>query len=129
MGASTRESYPSRSRVSEEKASIEYYDNVKHRNKEEFLRLYLRPGVYHCGGGPGPSEINWLDVMSGWVERNEPPHRLQVTKRDDQGCVVMTRPIYPYPIYVRYKGSGDPNRAESFEPVHARAQGARIRTE
>ena len=101
------------------KATVGYYENINNAAKDEFVRLYLLPGVYHCGRGPGPSEINWLEVISNWVERNQTPRRLVVTKRDEDGHVVMTRPIFPYPTYVKYKGSGDPQDAWSFEPVEA----------
>jgi len=34
--------------------------------------------------------------------------------------VDFTRPVYPYPIRARYKGTGDPNDAASFLPVNGR---------
>ena len=98
------------------RASIEYFEEVKDPSKDEFLRLYLLPGVHHCGGGPGPSEIDWLQVISDWVERSSAPDRLVAKKRNDEGMIVIERPIYPYPVTVRYKGTGDPNDAGSFEP-------------
>ncbi len=111
------------------KATVEYYENIGNAAKDEFVRLYLLPGVYHCGGGPGPSEIDWLEVISNWVERNQTPRRLEVTKRDEDGNVVMTRPIFPYPTYVKYKGSGDPKDAGSFEPAEASYEETRKRSD
>ncbi len=102
------------------KASIEYFEKGASPAKNEFLRLYLLPGVHHCGGDPGPSVIDWLEVISDWVERNEAPNRLVVKKENDEGQVVMTRPIYPYPKYAKYKGTGDPKDADSFEQAETR---------
>ena len=110
------------------KASVEYYEEIDNAAKNEFLRLYLLAGVYHCGRGPGPSEIDWLDVVCDWVERGQTPHRLVAEKRDNKGRVVMARPIYPYPIYVKYKGAGDPKDADSFEAVEPRGGDARTRS-
>jgi feruloyl esterase len=98
-------------------ASIEFFDSITAPNKHQFVKLYLLPGVYHCGSGPGPSEIDWLDVVSDWVEHDHAPDRLVVSKRDAAGNVVMTRPICPYPKTVRYRGGGNPNRAQNFVVV------------
>ncbi|MEK6250191.1 MAG: tannase/feruloyl esterase family alpha/beta hydrolase, partial [Planctomycetales bacterium] len=104
------------------KASIEYFEGIDIAAKNEFIRLYLLPGVYHCGAGPGPSRIDWLDVISDWAERGNAPHRLVAEKRDNEGRVVMTRPVYPYPVTVKYSGVGDSQDAGSFEPIETRSQ-------
>jgi len=38
-----------------------------------FERLYLFPGVAHCGGGQGPSSFDLLSPMLDWVERGVAP--------------------------------------------------------
>jgi len=43
---------------------------------DEFARLYLLPGVGHCGGGDGPSQVDWLTAIMSWVEGSAAPERL-----------------------------------------------------
>jgi feruloyl esterase len=96
-------------------ASIDYYEAVKKKDPEteSYFKLFLLPGVYHCGGGPGPSQVNWIDIIRDWVENGNPPDRIIVSKRED-ARVIMTRPVYPYPNQAVYKGIGDPNDESSF---------------
>lgn len=97
-------------------ATIDYYREVKARDASaaDYCRLFLVPGCLHCGGGPGASDVDWLSVIVDWVEHNKAPEKLVASKKEN-GKVVITRPIYPYPNVAVYKGSGDPNSADSFE--------------
>jgi feruloyl esterase len=72
------------------------------------------PGCLHCGGGPGAVDVDWLSVLVDWVENSKDPDKLTASKRE-HGKAVMTRPLFPYPQYAIYKGTGDPNSADSFE--------------
>jgi hypothetical protein len=58
------------------RGSIVYYENVRATMGElgDFYRLYLVPGMLHCGGGAGPSGVNWLSLIQDWVEQGRPPH-------------------------------------------------------
>ena len=96
--------------------TIDYYRQVQAHDPQanEYCRLFMIPGCLHCGGGPGATEVDWLSVIQDWVERGNPPDKLTSSKHE-QGKEVMTRPVYPYPQYAIYKGSGDPSNAESFE--------------
>ena len=60
---------------------------------ERFLRLFLAPGVGHCGGGDGPQPTGQLDALVAWAERGVAPDTLLGERRDEQGAVVQTRPI------------------------------------
>ncbi|HEV2362801.1 MAG TPA: tannase/feruloyl esterase family alpha/beta hydrolase [Caulobacteraceae bacterium] len=58
------------------RASIAYFEDVRRAMEGDvsaFYRLYLVPGMLHCGGGPGPGEVNWLEVMRAWVEKGQAP--------------------------------------------------------
>ena len=81
---------------------------------EDFFRLFLIPGVHHCGGGPGLTDFDALTLLENWVEKGEPPTVL-VASRSANGVMERSRPIYPYPIRARYS-SGDPKAASSFAP-------------
>ncbi len=100
-------------------ATINYYRQVQTHDSRagDYCRLFLVPGCLHCGGGPGATEVDWLSIIVDWVERDKAPDRLIASKRED-GKVVMTRPLYPYPERAVFKGSGDPNSADSFELKH-----------
>lgn len=96
--------------------TIDYYRQVLAHDAQAdgYCRLYLIPGCLHCGGGPGASDVDWLSVIADWVESGKAPDRLVASKRQS-GKVAMTRPLYPYPEHAMFKGSGDPNSADSFE--------------
>ena len=95
--------------------SIEHYEAAKEKSPgiEEYIRLFLLPGVQHCGGGPGPSSAGWLKLISDWVENGEAPERIIVSKYV-KNELVMSRPVYPYPAKAVYKGTGDTNDESSF---------------
>ncbi len=98
-------------------ATADYYRQVQARDPRaaDYCRLFMVPGCLHCGGGPGASDVDWLSVVVDWVEHAKAPDKL-IASRSEHGRVVMTRPLYPYPQRAVYKGSGDPNSAESFVP-------------
>jgi feruloyl esterase len=97
-------------------ATIEYYQQVSAGDADgrEYCRLFMIPGCLHCGGGPGAADVDWLSVIVDWVEQGKAPDKL-IASKTEHGKVVMTRPLFPFPDYATYKGSGDPNNADSFE--------------
>ncbi|HEV2349780.1 MAG TPA: tannase/feruloyl esterase family alpha/beta hydrolase [Terriglobia bacterium] len=114
--------------------TIDYYQSVQtkmgRRSTASFTRLFMAPGMQHCGGGPGPSifgqdpgdpasdaEHNIYIALEQWVEKGSAPSSVIATKyvqdNRSQG-VQMTRPLCPYPQIAKYKGSGDTNDAANF---------------
>jgi hypothetical protein len=95
---------------------------------QEFYRLFLAPGVGHCGGGPGPNQFgqaggvgdadhDMVVALEQWVEKNVPPTRIVATKfvSDDKAKgVAMTRPLCLFPQVAKYKGSGAVTDAANF---------------
>jgi pimeloyl-ACP methyl ester carboxylesterase len=96
-------------------ATINYYRQVQacDPSASASCRLFMVPGCLHCGGGPGASEVDWLSVIKDWVEHGAAPERV-IASKSDQGKIVATRPLFAYPETAIYKGSGDPNSADSF---------------
>jgi feruloyl esterase len=109
-------------------SSIEYYDSVQtflskfpdarsssSRPISDFYRLFMVPGMGHCGGGNGPNNFDAFSALESWVEKGMPPAQLTGT-----GTVVgdstkkMTRSICAYPDIAKYKGTGDSNEAANF---------------
>ena len=98
-------------------ATIDYYLEVQSRDPKasDYCRLFMVPGCLHCGGGPGASEVDWLSVMVDWVEHGHAPDKIIASKHDG-GNLELTRPLFCYPTTAGYKGSGDPQSADSFVP-------------
>jgi Tannase and feruloyl esterase len=91
-----------------------------------FARLFLVPGMNHCRGGPAADQFDMLTPLVAWVEKGQPPERVTARARGaghpapnadlPSGWPAgRTRPLCPYPKVARYAGSGDSERAESFE--------------
>jgi feruloyl esterase len=92
--------------------TIAYYDNVQKATPSAAgaVRLFLLPGVYHCGGGPGPDQADWLDALDKWVQTGQAPPTILATKRNAK----ISRPLCPYPTLPHYAGSGDADDAKNF---------------
>ena len=96
-------------------STIEHFNEVKAKDPEAdaWMRLFVLPGVLHCGGGDGPARVDWISLIRDWVENGKAPERV-VVSRLVSGKVVMTRPVFPYPAEAAYDGKGDPNVETSF---------------
>ena len=96
-------------------ATIHHFDEAMKKDKDlqSYMRLFLLPGVFHCGGGTGPDRIDWVDQIRDWVEKGKAPEKIVVSKIEN-GKTIMTRPVYPYPRVTIYNGKGDPNDEKSF---------------
>ncbi len=116
--------------------AIDYYNSVQAAlgapATASFMRLYMAPGMQHCGGGPGATSFGQFapagdaqhdlyQALEQWVEKGTAPDKLIATKyvseADHTKGVTLTRPLCPYPQSARYKGTGDTNDAASFECV------------
>jgi feruloyl esterase len=102
-------------------SSIGYYEAVAkamggRAQIDDFFRLFLVPGVHHCGGGPGLTTFDALTALEDWVERGRAPDQLIASRWSDD-VLERSRPVYPYPTMARYTGTGDPKSASSFVPV------------
>ena len=96
--------------------TIDYYNDVlatMGADQEEWLRLYLMPGMGHCRGGVGPDQADFLGAIEAWVEEGVAPERITAS-RVREGRVEMTRPLCPYPEVAVWDGEGDPHEAASF---------------
>jgi feruloyl esterase len=71
-----------------------------------WFRVFMVPGMFHCRGGNAPNEFDTLQPMIDWVEKGVAPERLIAVQRQD-GKVLRSRPLYPYPAYASFTGKGD----------------------
>jgi feruloyl esterase len=87
--------------------TIKYYQTIVDymggvSNTSGSVRLFMAPGMGHCGGGPGVNSFDSIGTLETWVEKGVAPETMIGT-----GAQGMTRPLCPYPQYAEYKGSGD----------------------
>lgn len=99
--------------------TLAYYQAVQDRmgglaRVQEFARLYMLPGMYHCRGGYGPNTFDPIGPMVAWVENGSAPGAIVASLADSSGAVIRTRPVYPYPQRTVYAGSGSIDDAASF---------------
>ncbi|MFZ5793702.1 MAG: tannase/feruloyl esterase family alpha/beta hydrolase [Sphingomonas sp.] len=99
----------------------------------KFARLFMAPGMMHCGGGPGPDSFNTAlggpppppvdgpedDLFAAllqWDRRGRLPEHIVATKfvEGTPRKIAFQRPLCPFPQVARYKGRGSTARAENF---------------
>jgi len=96
--------------------TINYYrrmENVTGEGTRNRARLFMVPGMQHCGGGPGPDSFDAVSAVERWVEGGEAPQRI-VASHLTQGLVDRSRPLCPYPQVAVYGGKGKATDATSF---------------
>jgi hypothetical protein len=95
-------------------------------------RLFMVPGMDHCGGGEGASTFDTLGTIDQWAATGQAPNMILATRGPagpggppgappPPAREPISRPLCPYPQYARYNGSGDPKDAASFSCVAANA--------
>ncbi len=111
--------------------SLNYYAALEktlgQKAVDSFMRFYLFPGVYHCGGGQGPGIRDFLAPLTAWVEQGIAPGALVATHIPQRANNLgpgsaaqtvaepdMTRPVYPYPYTAKYTGTGSITDAANF---------------
>lgn len=100
-------------------AGVDYYEQVLAKNGRdtpEFVRLFMAPGMGHCGGGIGPDRHDGMTAMIDWVEKGKAPDTM-IASRVVDGKVVRTRPLCVYPKVARYSGQGSIDDAANFRCV------------
>jgi feruloyl esterase len=99
-------------------STVGYYDSVLTKmggasKVHENFRLFMVPGMNHCGGGLGTDQFDMLTALENWVEKKQAPASIPAS-RVANGQTVRTRPLCPYPQVATYKGSGSTDDAASF---------------
>jgi hypothetical protein len=90
-------------------------------------RLFMVPGMDHCGGGEGASQFDTLGTIDEWATTGKAPERIVATRPTAAGGppgapagpprAPMSRPLCPYPAFAEYDGKGDAALADSFRCV------------
>ncbi|WP_051449054.1 tannase/feruloyl esterase family alpha/beta hydrolase [Tolumonas lignilytica] len=74
-------------------------------------RLFMVPGMAHCGGGVGLDDLDPLTAIQNWVENQQAPDFIAAKGKAFPG---KTQPVCSYPAIAKYKGSGDINSIDSY---------------
>jgi feruloyl esterase len=99
-------------------SSVRYYKKVLDtmggtEKVQSFYRLFMVPGMAHCGGGDGTSDFDMLAALEQWKEQGRVPAEVPASRVRD-GKVDRTRPLCPYPQVAKYKGTGSTDDAANF---------------
>ena len=114
-------------------STVDYYQSVVSKmgakDTGSFVRLFMVPGMQHCGGGPGPSDFGQAGVamddpmhnvdaaLEAWVEKGSAPEQVIAKKYKGAGPssgVARTRPLCAYPKVVQWNGKGSTDDAANF---------------
>lgn len=100
------------------RATVDYFEKVVEQlggpsETAQSVRLFMVPGMNHCGGGEGPNVFSMTSALARWVEDGKAPDQVPASHLTG-GKVDRTRPLCPYPQMAQYKGTGDPNDAANF---------------
>jgi feruloyl esterase len=97
--------------------TINYFNSVAKTmgasETDDFLRLFMAPGMLHCAGGPGPNTFDAVGALEQWVEHGRKPAEM-IASHSTEGVVDRSRPLCPYPQVATYNGSGSIDAAASF---------------
>ena len=102
--------------------TISYYQAVEQTMggsaaTSQFARLFLLPGVAHCGGGQGPDDFDALTAVTDWVTTGKAPSSLLTSASDrSSGATTATRPVYAYPDIAVDTTGGPLTEASSYTP-------------
>ena len=117
--------------------TIHYYESVVkkmgRKQADQFIELFMVPGMQHCGGGPGPNDFgamspapatpdhSMVHALEQWVEQGAAPAKIIATRYKTEGNpssgAARTRPLCPYPTFAKYSGSGSTDDATNFSCV------------
>jgi feruloyl esterase len=99
--------------------TLQYYETMGKQTGgapvASWSRLYLVPGMGHCGGGSATLDrFDMLTAIVDWVEKGQAPDSVVATGSAFPG---RSRPLCAYPQHAQYRGKGDPNDATNFSCV------------
>ena len=101
--------------------TINYYDAVTRTlggKQDDWMRLFLMPGVGHCGGGVGPDQADFLGALERWRERRRRAGQIIATRRAGRGNLPRCRGrCARIPQVARYTGTGSTDDATNFTCV------------
>ena len=98
--------------------TVEYYQHLGDANGgpervRDWSRLFLVPGMGHCGGGAATLDrFDLLSAVVDWVEQGKAPASVVAT---GAAFPNRSRPLCPSPQHAHYKGRGNTEDAANFD--------------
>jgi feruloyl esterase len=97
--------------------TVQYFQSVQVAlgpgRTDKSIRLFMAPGMGHCGGGDGPNTFDKIGALDRWIEEGKAPDSI-IASHSTGGKIDRTRPLCPYPQVAQYKGSGNIEEAANF---------------
>jgi feruloyl esterase len=94
--------------------TLDYYNSVVYTmgiaQTENSIRLFMVPGMTHCGGGDGTPNFDMTAELENWLAHGRAPERVLASRANPD----RTRPLCAYPLVAVYKGKGNTDSAENF---------------
>jgi feruloyl esterase len=102
--------------------TLGYYESMSQANGgldkvSAWSRIFLVPGMEHCGGGPSLDHFDMLTAVVNWVEKGTAPDSITASGAAFPG---RSRPLCAYPKHAQYNGNGDTENARNFRCQDAR---------
>jgi hypothetical protein len=107
--------------------TIQYYHDIQKKmgaeQAQRFVRLFMAPGMMHCGGGPGPNNFDAVTAIAQWREKNQAPESIIAARYANpmavmlgmpKGDALSTRPLCAYPNVAHWNGNGSPDEAQNY---------------
>jgi Tannase and feruloyl esterase len=98
---------------------VNFYEQAVARNgadTPQFFRLFMVPGMGHCGGGVATDRFDAVTALVDWVEKGKAPEAIRAARVVNKQ-EVRSRPLCAYPQVARYVGQGSTDQAASFRCV------------
>ncbi|HET7342488.1 MAG TPA: tannase/feruloyl esterase family alpha/beta hydrolase [Methylomirabilota bacterium] len=76
---------------------------------QDSVRLFMVPGMQHCGGGPGPNTFDTLTPLDNWVRNGQAPDGIVASHPSGR-----TMPLCKFPEMAHYDGVGPVTDAASW---------------
>ena len=94
---------------------VKYYGQIQSKTAgaKDSVRVFMVPGMGHCGGGTGVNTFNMVAPLDEWVSEGKAPSQIPAS-RVRNGVSDRTRPLCAYPQIAIYKGSGSLDDAANF---------------
>jgi feruloyl esterase len=94
---------------------VRYYSEIQSKtdNAKDAVRLFMVPGMGHCGGGTGVNTFDMVTPLDQWVTAGKAPSEVPAS-RVRNGVSDRTRPLCAYPQIAIYKGTGSLDDAANF---------------
>jgi feruloyl esterase len=89
-------------------------DQIGADASRNILRLFLIPGMYHCGAGDGMTSVDVLSPLTAWVETSKAPDSIIASRNDADAATGRGRVVFAYPATSALASGADPDHPASW---------------